>query len=148
MEKNRPAARNAAVSALQEMPKIMGNTDPLHVAELLPGVQTSSEYDAGLHILGCDNAHNEVSLDGTLLLGGEVEDFLLQNSLLFPRDGMISQFTVTGSEAPTCITQGEGGNAKNLYQTVIGANAVGTVDWIVDTQGPLFRGVTAKAVTT
>ena len=61
--------RTWQLSALQGMPKIMGNTDPLHVAELLPGVQTSSEFDAGLHILGCDNAHNEVSLDGTPLYG-------------------------------------------------------------------------------
>ena len=61
--------RTWQLSALHDMPKVLGNTDPLHVAELLPGVQTSSEFDAGLHIQGCDNAHNEVSLDGTPLYG-------------------------------------------------------------------------------
>lgn len=30
----------------------------------LHGVQTNSEYDAGLHIQGCDNSHNYVSLGG------------------------------------------------------------------------------------
>ena len=61
--------RTWQLSALHDMPKVLGNTDPLHVAELLPGVQTSSEFDAGLHIQGSDNAHNEVSLDGTPLYG-------------------------------------------------------------------------------
>lgn len=61
--------RTWQLSALQDMPKIMGNTDPLHVAELLPGVLTTAEFDAGLHIQGCDNGHNEVSLDGTPLYG-------------------------------------------------------------------------------
>ena len=35
----------------------------------LPGVQTCSEYDAGLHIQGFDNAHNEVSISGVPLYG-------------------------------------------------------------------------------
>ena len=49
---------------MDEMPHILGNADPLHYAQLLPGVQTNSEYDAGLHIQGCDNSHNYVSLGG------------------------------------------------------------------------------------
>lgn len=61
--------RHLRLSELHDLPHIMGNADPLHAAELLPGVQTTSEYDAGLHIWGCDNAHNEVSLDGTPLYG-------------------------------------------------------------------------------
>ena len=61
--------RQWQLSSLHGLPKILGNTDPLHIAELLPGVQTTSEYDAGLHIQGCDHAHNEISLDGTPLYG-------------------------------------------------------------------------------
>lgn len=53
-----------SMSFMDEMPHILGNADPLHYAQLLPGVQTNSEYDAGLHIQGCDNSHNYVSLDG------------------------------------------------------------------------------------
>ena len=52
------------MSLMDEMPHILGNADPLHYAQLLPGVQTNSEYDAGLHIQGCDNSHNYVSLGG------------------------------------------------------------------------------------
>ena len=46
------------------MPKILGNADPMHYTQLLPGVQTLSEYDAGLHIQGSDNQHNSVTLGG------------------------------------------------------------------------------------
>lgn len=52
------------MSLMDEMPHILGNADPMHYAQLLPGVQTNSEYDAGLHIQGCDNSHNIVSLGG------------------------------------------------------------------------------------
>lgn len=53
-----------SMSLMDDMPHILGNADPLHYAQLLPGIQTNSEYDAGLHIQGCDNSHNFVSLGG------------------------------------------------------------------------------------
>ena len=52
---------------MDDMPHILGNADPMHYAQLLPGVQTNSEYDAGLHVQGCDNAHNMVSINGVPL---------------------------------------------------------------------------------
>ena len=52
------------MSLMDYMPRILGNADPIHYAQLLPGVQTNAEYDAGLHVQGCDNSHNYVSLDG------------------------------------------------------------------------------------
>lgn len=52
------------MSLMEHMPQILGNADPIHYAQLLPGIQTNSEYDAGLHIQGCDNSHNYVSLGG------------------------------------------------------------------------------------
>lgn len=48
---------------LHNLPKILGNADPVHYAQLLPGVQTCSEYNSGLYIQGCDNAHNLVSIE-------------------------------------------------------------------------------------
>ena len=57
------------VDMLQNLPKIMGNTDPLQFLRLLPGIQTNSECDAGIHIHGCDNAHNDVSLGGVPIYG-------------------------------------------------------------------------------
>ena len=49
---------------MRSMPRILGNADPLHYAQTLPGVQTGAEFDAGLHIQGSDNTHNLVSLNG------------------------------------------------------------------------------------
>lgn len=57
------------MSLMQSMPKILGNTDPLHFIRLLPGVQTNSEYDSGIHIHGCDASHNEMSIGGVPLFG-------------------------------------------------------------------------------
>ncbi len=65
----KPAKGVSVVSLemMDDMPKILGNADPMHYAQLLPGVQTNSEYDAGLHIQGCDNEHNQVGIDGVPL---------------------------------------------------------------------------------
>lgn len=46
------------------MPKILGNADPMHYLQSLPQVVTNNEYDAGIHIQGCDNGMNYVMLDG------------------------------------------------------------------------------------
>ena len=54
---------------MQSLPKILGNTDPMHFVKLLPGVQTNSENDSGIHIQGCDAAHNEMCVAGVPLFG-------------------------------------------------------------------------------
>lgn len=57
------------IDMLQRMPKILGNTDPLHFVRLLPAVQTNSECDSGTHIQGCDGAHNDISVGGVPVYG-------------------------------------------------------------------------------
>ena len=57
------------LAALQGYPKILGNTDPLNMLKYFSGVQTSSEYDSGIHIQGCDNAHNYTSAGGVPIFG-------------------------------------------------------------------------------
>ena len=54
---------------IQNLPKILGNTDPLSFVRMLPGVQTGSEYDSGINIQGCDNAHNDFTISGVPLFG-------------------------------------------------------------------------------
>ena len=54
---------------IQNLPKILGNTDPLSFVRLLPGVQTGSEYDSGINVQGCDNAHNDFSISGVPVFG-------------------------------------------------------------------------------
>ena len=50
------------IDMIQSLPKILGNTDPVNFIRNLPGVQTSSEYDSGIHINGCDNAQNSIRI--------------------------------------------------------------------------------------
>ena len=52
---------------MADLPKILGNADPMHYTQLLPGVQTSSEYDAGMHVQGCESQHNMVTISGVPL---------------------------------------------------------------------------------
>ena len=46
------------------MPKILGNADPMHYAQMLPGIQTNNEMKSGINIQGCDNSHNMLSIGG------------------------------------------------------------------------------------
>ena len=55
------------MSLMNDLPHILGNADPMHYAQLMPGIQTTSEYDAGLYIEGCDNQHNHVGIEGVTL---------------------------------------------------------------------------------
>ena len=55
------------MSYLENLPKFLGNTDPISVARMLPGVRTSDEYDGRLNIDGGSNEHNMLSLDGVPL---------------------------------------------------------------------------------
>lgn len=50
--------------ALRDLPKVLGNADPMRYTQMLPGVQTKAEYDCGVHIEGCDNTHNFIGIDG------------------------------------------------------------------------------------
>lgn len=54
---------------IQSLPKIFGNTDPVNFIRQLPGVQTNSEYDSGIHIQGCDNSHNFISVGDVPVYG-------------------------------------------------------------------------------
>ena len=82
---------------MHDLPKILGNADPMHYTQLLPGVQTNSEYDSGLHIQGCDNAHNFVSIAGVPLYNVShlLGFFSIFNASHFP----LMEFTRTPSVA-------------------------------------------------
>jgi len=43
---------------------MLGNADPVHYAQMLPGVQTNNEYRSGINVEGCDNQHNTISIEG------------------------------------------------------------------------------------
>lgn len=49
---------------MDDLPKILGNADPVHYTQMLPGIGTNAEYQSGIHVQGCDNSHNYVSVNG------------------------------------------------------------------------------------
>ena len=57
------------LAQMQSMPKILGNTDPLHVIKMLPGVQTTTEFNSNIYIRGCDAAHNDMTVGGVPMFG-------------------------------------------------------------------------------
>ena len=58
-----------SLEQIQDLPKILGNTDPVRFIRSLPGIQTNSEYDSGVHVQGCDNSHNDISVGGVPIYG-------------------------------------------------------------------------------
>ena len=80
--------------------------------------------------------------DGTLLLGGYLEDFLTTHEKLLQTDcGMLSSFQVMGMTAPKKTDNAA--QAKDTYESIIQIQTVGCIGWTVDTQGPVFRGIRA-----
>ena len=57
------------LAQIQSMPKILGNTDPLHMIKMLPGVQTTTEFNSNIYIRGCDAAHNDMTVGGVPMFG-------------------------------------------------------------------------------
>lgn len=51
------------------LPKILGAVNPLHYSNFLPGVTTSAEPNAGVHMLGCEDSHNGISINGAPVYG-------------------------------------------------------------------------------
>lgn len=58
---------NAA--SLRSMVQIAGVADPIRYASMLPGVQTSSELDGSVHILGSENSHNYIAIGDAPVYG-------------------------------------------------------------------------------
>jgi hypothetical protein len=96
-------------------------------------------------VVGCTVSVATESYDGTMLLGGLIEDFLLINEKLFVQDNnTLSEFRVQGSTEPQEIKVGTAANAKTIYQMKIAIQMAGSISWTTDTQGPLFRGIKFK----
>lgn len=67
MRKDREGNVVLDMTLLSQLPQMLSNADPMHYAQMLPGVQTNNEYQGGIHVEGCDNEHNEVSVEGVPL---------------------------------------------------------------------------------
>lgn len=54
---------------LRKAPSLLGSDDPIRFLHLLPGVQTNTEIDAGIHVQGMDQDHCLVSIGEVPLYG-------------------------------------------------------------------------------
>ena len=69
IKNNDSGATTINTGMIQSLPKIFGNTDPVNFIRQRPGVQTNSEFDSGIHIQGCDNSHNLISIGNIPVYG-------------------------------------------------------------------------------
>lgn len=67
VRESRGGQLNLDMEFLEGLPKFLGNTDPVSITRMLPGIQMAGEYDGRLNIDGGANGHNQLSLDGVPL---------------------------------------------------------------------------------
>ena len=63
------ATTKLELDRLEALPRLFGSSDPLRIAQSLPGVSTNSEIDGGIHILGCESQHNIVRIGAAPIYG-------------------------------------------------------------------------------
>ena len=63
------ASTRLELDRLEAVPRLSGSSDPLRIAQSLPGVSTNSEIDGGIHILGCESQHNIVRIGAAPIYG-------------------------------------------------------------------------------
>lgn len=98
-----PGTYSWNMQQLDFLPKIFGNADPIHYTQMLPGIQTNSEYRSGINIDGCDNSHNAVTLSGVPVynVGHLLGFFSIFNGTHFK--SMNIKRSATGGEYPNRI---------------------------------------------
>ena len=52
------------MSAISQMPKFLGTSDPVRYLQSLAGISTNNETSAGIHIQGCDDYQTLTSING------------------------------------------------------------------------------------
>ena len=122
------------MSAMSQLPQILGNADPMHYAQMLPGIQTNNEYNSGIHIEGCDNQHNLVAIEGVPLYNVShlLGFFSAFNTSHFK--AMSIAKGVSGAFFPNRI----GGQVEMRHMTVIPDSISGTLSvGLISSQGTL-----------
>ena len=127
------------MSLIKKVPVFLGESDPIKVIQLLPGVQSGSEGSAGLYVRGGGPDQNLVLLDGVPLynvnhLGGLFSVFNNDaiNSVTLYKGGFPARF---GSRLSSVldITMKDGNENK-----LRGSVSVGLISSRINLEGPLF----------
>lgn len=133
------------ISSMNILPQILGNADPMHYAQMLPGIQTNSEYRSGINIEGCDNQHNALFIEGVPLYNVNhlLGFFSTFNPSHFP-SMVISKGSVSAA-SPNRL----GGMLEMKHSTEIADTASGIVQLgLISSQGTLRLPVNSKTLVT
>lgn len=113
---------------MKKLPNLLGNVDPIRYAQMLPSIQTNNEFSTGLHIQGCDNQHNVVSIS-------DVPIYNINHLLGFFSSFISSHYLVMDiDKSPSSVRMGNrlGGELAlslpdSIPQTVNGEISVGLI---------------------
>lgn len=133
------------MSNMSLLPHILGNADPMHYAQMLPGIQTNSEYRSGINIEGCDNQHNAIFIDGVPIYNVNhlLGFFSTFNSPHFP--SMSIAKGLVSSNSPNRL----GGQLEMLHSTEIPDTTSGIVSLgLISSQGTIRQPVGSKTLLT
>lgn len=127
---------------LDQMPKILGNADPLHYAQMLPSIQTSNEYDSGIYIEGCEAQHNNITIGGVTMYNVShlMGFFSLFNASHYPTM-QLRKTAMDSSDANRLGGSIDMQLPDSLQQTVNGEFSVG----LISSQGTLRVPLTSKS---
>lgn len=127
------------------LPQILGNADPMHYAQMLPGIQSNSEYRSGINIEGCDNQHNAIFIDGVPIYNVNhlLGFFSTFNSSHFPSISIAKG--LVSSHSPNRL----GGQLEMMHQTEIPDTTNGIVSLgMISSQGTIRLPVNTKTMLT
>lgn len=129
------------MSNMNLLPQILGNSDPIHYAQMLPGIQTNNEYRSGINIEGCDNQHNQITIDGVPIYNVNhlLGFFSTFNSAHFHSMSIAKGIVNAGS--PNRI----GGQVDMLHFTDIPDSLIGNISvGLISSQGALHFPIGLK----
>lgn len=133
------------MSNMSLLPQILGNADPMHYSQMLPGIQTNNEYRSGINIEGCDNQHNAISIDGVPIYNVNhlLGFFSTFNSSHFQSLSLAKG--LVSAHSPNRL----GGQLEMMHQTEIPDTTSGIVSLgLISSQGSIRLPVNPKTMLT
>ena len=133
---------NVNTDLLRRIPSLTGTPDPIRFVKLLPGVQTGTELDAGLHVLGTENSHSLVSVDGVPIYGATHILGLFSTFISSHFEGMsFSQYTSGASRLGGGVDMHLPGRVPSKFRGQVTASlfeAEGTLDIPLGRKSAIF----------
>lgn len=132
-------AITVSIGQAQYAPRDIALTGNAYIGMTQNNISTSTR----MKTIGVDVSVITQGYDSTMLLADMLQSYLLRNTIPIVEDcPMLAALDVTGIDATSVVeTQTQ---AKQVYGTVVHLVATGYVCWTIDTQGPVFRGITLE----